>query len=178
MPGLSPQYIEMRQNLLDVAPDSETLVPTETLPHVYGVVVDIGFDVLFTMATFSSGRTGLFMSNGGSVADLGEVAEISVLSRGLLRQAEADLAEFTAVESTPPPSFGRVRFTVLTHQGRLGVNVDGPAVLKGQHKLSTMFTTVMAIMQLTQQRTAASEPSGPGESGDGRPDETGEAPGS
>jgi hypothetical protein len=155
MPELSPQYMEMRQSLLDVAPDSEALAPTETLPHVYGVVVDIGFEVLFTVAAYSNGRTGLFMSNGGSATDLGEVPEILVLSRGLLRQAEADLTEFAAVESTPPPSFGRVRFTILTHQGRLGVNVDGPAVLKGQHKLSTLFSTVMAIMQLAQQRAAA-----------------------
>jgi hypothetical protein len=155
MPELSPQYMEMRQSLLDVAPDVEAFPPTEALPHVYGVVVDIGFDALFTVAAFSSGRTGLFMSNGGSTADLGEVPEILVLSRGLLRQAEADLAQFAAVESTPPPSFGRVRFTVLTQEGRRGVNVDGPAVLKGQHRLSTMFTTIMAIMQLAQQRAAA-----------------------
>jgi hypothetical protein len=155
MPELSPQYTETRQSLLEVAPDAESLAPTETLPHVYGVVVDIGFDVLFTLAAYSSGRTGLFMSNGGAATDLGEVPEITVLSRGLFRQAEAALTEFAPVEATPPPSFGRVRFTILTHQGRLGVNVDGPAVLKGQHKLSTMFTTVMAIMQLAQQRAVA-----------------------
>jgi hypothetical protein len=88
------------------------------------------------------------------VNDLGVLPEIAVLGRGILRAAEANLASFGPVESPPLPAFGRVRFTVLTYEGRLGLDVDGAALLKGQLALSTAFKAVMAIMQRARQVAA------------------------
>jgi hypothetical protein len=145
-PELSPNYIEMREALLATRPDGGATQPTDELPHVFGVVVDVGFEVLFTTAVFADGTTSVYNGNGGGAVGLGEVGQIGMLSRALLGAIEANLAAFEPIEATPLPPFGRVHFTAITYDGRLGVEVDGGSLVKGQHALTKPFAAVMAIM--------------------------------
>ncbi len=144
MPQLSPIYEQLREVLIDTKPDTP-MEPTAELPHVYGVVVDVGFELLVTIAAYADGRTIACDANGGGFNDLGESAEGRVLGHSMLRDAEEHRDMFKAVESTPPPAFGRVRFTVLTYDGKLGLDLDGPPLLKGQSPLSHAFTAVIGI---------------------------------
>jgi hypothetical protein len=165
MPELSPVYTEMRDTLLAVLPETSSMRPTDELPHVYGAVVDIGFEPLFTVIAFADGTTSVYDATGGAAVGLGEMVEFRVLSHGLLRAVEANLRAFGPVESTPVPLFGLVRITVLAYDGRLGVEVNGPALLTGKHKLAAIFSTAMAIMsraqQLTEQGAGRKGPSAP-----------------
>ncbi len=159
MPELSRVYTDLREIFLEVTPESSSpeatpMQPTDELPRVYGVVVDIGFELLFTVAIYADGTTDACDATGGGVNDLGQMAEIAVLGRGILRAVEANLASFGPVESPPLPALGRVRLTALTYEGRLGLEVDGAALLKGQLPLSTAFSAVMAIMQRARQVAA------------------------
>jgi hypothetical protein len=155
MSELSPDYTAARDALLATRPQTTEAEAAEALPHVYGVIVDIGFNPLFTVAAFADGTTSAHDGNGHSVTGLGESMETLVLGRGVLRSVEENIGSFRPVDSTPLPSFGRVRFTVLTYDGLLGAETDGAALLKGQHPLSKAFTAVMAIME--QARHAASQ---------------------
>jgi hypothetical protein len=146
MPELSPEYAELRELMLARAPGSETQ-PTEELPRVYGVLVDIGFDLMFTIATYADGTTSACAGNGVGVNGMGNSMETLVLGRAILRGADTNLAMFEPIDSAPLPAFGRVRFTALTYDGRFGLEVDGPALLKGQSPLSAPFQAVMAIME-------------------------------
>jgi hypothetical protein len=159
MSELSPAYTEAREALLASSPETSQTEAAEALPHVYGVVVDIGFNPLFTVAAFADGTTSAYDGNGQSVTGLGETMETLVLSRGILRAVEANIDSLRPVDSTPLPVFGRVRFTVLTYDGRLGTEADGPALLKGQHPLSNAFNAVMGIME--RARHQASQPDAP-----------------
>ena len=156
MSELSPEYTAARDALLASPPETTEAETAEAFPHVYGVIVDIGFNPLFTVAAFVDGTTSAYDGNGHSVTGLGESMETLVLGRGVLRSVEENMGSFRAVDSTPLPSFGRVRFTALTYDGRLGVETDGAALLKGKHPLSKAFTAVMAIME--QARHAAAPP--------------------
>ena len=156
MPELSPAYTEAREALLATQPVTSDAEASEAPPPVYGVVVDIGFNPLFTVAVFTDGTTSAYDGNGGSITGLGNVPGMLVLGRGILNGVEASMSSFRPVDATPLPAFGRVRFTVLTHDGRLGVDADGAALLKGQHPLSKAFTAVMGIME--QARHVASAP--------------------
>ena len=150
-PELSPAYSELRDTMLAVAPHPGSMDPTEELPHVYGVLIDIGFEVLYTVSAFSDGTTRVYDSKGGAITGLGGMEDMAVVSHALLRAVEASLDAFKPVESTPLPGFQRIRFTVLTHGGRLGVEVDGPPLLKGPHPLSKPFAAAMAIMERARQ---------------------------
>jgi hypothetical protein len=149
-------YTDLRDIFFEVTPESTQA--TDELPRVYGAVVDIGFEPLFTIATYAGGTTNACDSNGGGVNDLGQIAEVVVLGRAVLRAAEANLAMFEPVESPPLPAFGRVRFTALAHGGKLGVELDGSALLKGQSPLSAAFTAVMAIVELARRKAAEGGP--------------------
>lgn len=154
MPELSPAYTETRETLLAVAPDAGLARPDAEPAHVYGLVADIGFEMLFTIGTYSDGATTLCGGDGTTITGLGDSVEVAVLSRGLLRQAEANLAAFAPVGPPPLPAYGKVRFTVLTYAGRLGAELDGSPLLKGEHALSPLFAAVMAIMERARQQKA------------------------
>jgi hypothetical protein len=157
MPELSPAYTEAREALLAASPETSQVEVPEAPSQVYGVIVDIGFNPLFTVGVFADGTTSAYDGNGGAVTGLGEMIATLVLGRGVLQAVEANTASFRPVESTPVPAFGRVRFTVLTRDGRLGVEADGAALLKGGHPLSTAFNAVMGIMEQARHRAAASD---------------------
>lgn len=110
----------MRNELLAVSPDTAHMQPTDALPHVYGALIDIGFEVLFTVAVYADGSTSVYNNNGGGNAGMGSLPDIAAMSGALLRSIEELLNEFKSVESTPLPGFGKVRFTILTYNGRQG----------------------------------------------------------
>jgi hypothetical protein len=151
MPEISPIYTELRDVLVATTADSGAMEPTDELPHVYGVVVDIGFQLAFTIAVFSDGRVIACDGNGGGFNDLGQAAEAMVFGQLILRSAEQNLDLFAPVEETALPAFGRVRFTVLTYEGTLGADLEGPPLLKGQSPLSHAFTAVMGILDRARQ---------------------------
>jgi hypothetical protein len=158
MPELSTIYEQLREVLIETAPEAP-IEPTADLPHVYGVVVDVGFELLFTVAAFADRRTLACDSNGGGFNDLAESPEGLVLGHSILRGAEEHLDMFAPVESKPPlPAFGRVRFTVLTYDGKLGVELDGPPLLKGQSPLSHVFTAVMGILDRARRMVPQPQP--------------------
>lgn len=154
MPEPTPAYTQAREALLATSPETSPTEATEPPRQIYGVVVDLGFNPLFTVAVFADGTTSAYDGNGGAVTGLGEMVAPLVLGRGLLGAVEANMASFRPVESTPLPAFGRVRFTVLTRDGRLGVEADGATLLKGGHPLSTAFNAVMGLMEQARSRAA------------------------
>ncbi|MGD0863147.1 MAG: hypothetical protein ABSA21_10365 [Candidatus Limnocylindrales bacterium] len=154
MPELSPAYTEMRDTLLANAPETSKAKAPDELPHVYALVTDVGFELLFTVAAYADGTTSVYDGKGGAAVGLGDAGEIAALNRALLREIEAHLDWFAPVESTPLPAFGLVRFTVLTYEGRLGVEVDGPSLLRGLHPLTKAFAAVMAIMEQARRSTS------------------------
>jgi hypothetical protein len=157
MPELSPIYEQLREVLVDTEPEAP-MEPTAELPHVYGVVVDVGFQLLFTVAAFADRRTIACDANGGGFNDLAENPEGLVLGHSILRAAEDHLDMFKPVESTPPPAFGRVRFTVLTYDGKLGIELDGSPLLKGESPLSHAFTAVMGILDRARRMVPQPQP--------------------
>jgi hypothetical protein len=167
MPELSPAYTEMRDTLLAVTPETAGMQPTDVLPHVYGTLIDIGFEVLYSVAAFADGTTSAYDSTGGAVGHLGDLGDMAMMNRALLREVEAHLDQFEPVESSPLPAFGRVRITVLTYDGLRGIELDGTPLLKGQHPLSKVFSAAMAIVESARQVAAqkqqeAASPPSPG----------------
>jgi hypothetical protein len=160
MAEISTIYTELRDVLIATTAESGSMEPSDEFPHVYGVVVDIGFALAFTVAVFSDGRVIACDGNGGGFNDLGSAAETMVFGQLILRAAEQNLDLFAPIAETPLPTFGRVRFTVLTYEGRRGVDLEGPPLLKGQSPLSHAFTAVMGIMDRARHMVAQPDQAG------------------
>ena len=154
MAEISPIYTELRDVLIATTAESGSMEPSDEFPHVYGVVVDIGFALAFTVAVYSDGRVIVCDGNGGGFNDLGLAADAMVFGQLILRAVEQNLELFVPVEETPLPAFGRVRFSVLTYDGKRGADLEGPPLLKGQSPLSHAFTAVIAIMDRARHMVA------------------------
>ena len=150
MPELSPIYKELREVLLATTAESGAMEPTDDFPHVYGVVVDIGFELLFTVAIYQDGRVIACDANGGGFNALGQIPESTIFGQAVLRDAEKNLDLFAPVDQAPMPAFGRVRFSVLTYEGLRSANLEGAPLVKGQGPLSHAFAAVMGIMDLAR----------------------------
>lgn len=146
----SPLYLEMRDRMLAETNDEGRMRPTEQLPHVYGAIVDVGFDVLFSVGVFADGTTSVYNSTGGVISGLGRIQEIEFFNHQVLVSVETNLDRLEAVTSTPLPEFGRVRITALTYDGRLGADLEGEPLLSGNEPLSDALLNSLAIIDRAQ----------------------------
>ena len=146
----SPLYLEMRDRMLALTNDEGRMRPTEQLPNVYGVIVDVGFDVLFSVAVFADGTTSVYNSQGGVISGLGRLQEIEFFNHQVLVAVETNLDQLEQVASTPLPDFGRVRITALTYDGRLGADLEGEPLLSGNEPLSDALLNSLAIIDRAQ----------------------------
>jgi hypothetical protein len=88
-------------------------------PDVVGVVIDIpSKDGYATVVALEDGATSLYTSVGGGVIGAGEHRRVASANARLLREAQAQLSEFTPEASIDHPGVGLVRLFVLTEDGR------------------------------------------------------------
>jgi hypothetical protein len=159
----SPVYLEMRDRMLAIEP-AGLMQPSEELPRVYGAIVDVGFDTLFTAAAFVDGKTAVFDSRGGITAELERLQEVEFIGYHLLVAIEKHLDQLTEVTSTDLPAFGRVRITALTYAGRLTADIEGEPLLGGNEPLSDALLAALSIIDRSQKVPAEQTlPQAPGQ---------------
>jgi hypothetical protein len=151
MPEIAPIYTEMRARLLGVKPADGDLAPSAQLPHVYGAVIDLGFEIYMSVVAFADGTTSMYNAIGGAAVGLGDVE--------IARAAASRLLE--SVEAAPElPEPARVRVTALTYEGRRTTEVEGPGLLRGGQPLSIVFANALRLLAIAQQLTATTPPAG------------------
>jgi hypothetical protein len=146
----SSVFAATRKRLLAVVPKSGAVRPSPDLQHVFGAVVDVGFNPLFTVAAFADGTVTVLDSGGNVIAGLGDMPEFRQRAHDLLAAVEGNLSRMAAVTRTPVPAFGRVRVTALTYNGRMGVDLPGEPLLSGLEPLSVVLLTSLAIIDKAQ----------------------------
>lgn len=112
-------YVGWRAMVLGLAPADAGLKPTESLPHVFGVVMDTSYDSgTATQVALSDGTTSMYTSSGGGVIGAGARPNVAAASKALLLVAERERENFPLTTEDPIPTPGRVRITLLTFDGR------------------------------------------------------------
>jgi hypothetical protein len=111
-------YEELRGTALAVEPRSIGVAPTDDLPHVFGVVMDIGMDLgTASLVAFADGSVSIYYSSGGGTIGAGAHEQVRSAAHRLLAIANSDLASFAPDLPDALPAEGSTQLTLLTFDG-------------------------------------------------------------
>ena len=145
----------LREKALNVTAQDLNLEPIEARPHVWGVLMELGYpEAVATLVAFADGSASLYISTGGGVIGAGEHKEVREEGDRFLAVADQHIADFEPADSAMPlPRRDHVRFYLRTFQTTLTAEAEEALLMKGEHKLSLMFRAGHAV--LTQMRLAS-----------------------
>jgi hypothetical protein len=113
-------YLGLRTMALSIEPASIGVAATAELPHVFGVVMDMGMNGgTATILAFADGTVSMYTSGGGGTIGAGEHEQIRAVAHTLLLVAEANLDAFDSATPDALPAANLNQITVLTYDGPL-----------------------------------------------------------
>jgi len=133
-------YYEMRNMAFNVSADQIQVKPTNELPSVYGVLMEIGMsETAVTLLSLADGTVSLYLESGGGVIGGGVHESVQKIARRFLQSAEQFKGMMTLVKDFSLPDVGKVKFYVLTYEGVLSIKVDERDLAEDRHRLSPLF---------------------------------------
>jgi hypothetical protein len=118
----APVYLQLREAITKVVPGDHGMAPSPELPHVWGVMVDVGLPPgPVTLVAIADTTTSFYLGSGGATVGVGGVPDIAEKARELLRRVEAALPAFAPIWEFPVPPIGGVQLLALTYQGMFAV---------------------------------------------------------
>jgi hypothetical protein len=140
-PEPAPTYLQLRSRILSLDPAEVGLTPSNTAPHVWGVLMETGYAVgTATLVSLADGTTSLYYSTGGGMLGSGEYTPVAEASKALVTQAENHLQQISSNDKFPLPEVGQVRFTFLTYSGIFTTDASEKMLASGNHPLSPLYT--------------------------------------
>lgn len=153
-PEPAPTYLQLRSRILSLDPAEVGLTPSNSAPHVWGVLMETGYTVgTATLVALADGTTSLYYSIGGGLLGSGEYTPVAEASKALVTQAENHLQQMSSTDKFPLPEVGQVRFVLLTYSGRLTSQESEKTLSSGKHSLYQLYT--LGHETLTQLRLLA-----------------------
>ncbi|MFZ2097229.1 MAG: hypothetical protein WAV05_11395 [Anaerolineales bacterium] len=153
-PEPAPTYLQLRQRILGFNPDELGLKPSHQAPHVWAVLVEMGYEVgTATLVSLADGTTSLYYSTGGGMLGSGEHASLAKASMAFVAHAENLLEYMSPTDDFPLPAPGQVNFILLTYSGTFSQIAPEKSLQSRNHPLSPLFTH--AQQTLTQLRLLA-----------------------
>ncbi|HEV3365230.1 MAG TPA: hypothetical protein VG795_14005 [Acidimicrobiia bacterium] len=144
---MSNPMAELRLQALRADAVEYGMEPSDELPNVFGVVMDMAFpNGTATLVTFAEGTTSLYTSTGSGIIGGGGYQQVVQAAHTLLRTAEEHLDAFAPDTSVEPPAAGSVTIRVLTHKGRLAVTEDNNVLGEGHSPASPVFHAAHGVL--------------------------------
>jgi hypothetical protein len=163
MESLAPEpdstYLLLRKRVLDLKPDEVGLSPSPAYGDVWGVMMEIGYEVgSASLVVLSDGTTSLYYSTGGGMLGSPDYAPVAKAAKAMVAQAERLHQQMTKSEEIALPSAGRVRFTLLTFSGILTAETAEHSLASEDHALSPLYAsgreTLNQLRQLNDKKRA------------------------
>jgi hypothetical protein len=123
--------------------------PPPEHPGVSGLVVDIpaGGGAFATLVAMGDGTTSLYSSTGGGTIGAGVHPAVAEATHALLTLVDERLDEFGEDEDTEQPVGARVRFYILTPEGRRVADVPEDAFWgREEHELTPVIAAVQQVI--------------------------------
>jgi hypothetical protein len=151
-PEPSPTYLQLRSRILGLSPTELGLQPSNEAPRVWGVLVEMGYEVgTASLVSLADGTTSLYYSTGGGMLGSADYQALAQASRAFVNQAENHFEHMSPADEFPLPETGQVRFILLTYSGAYSVEVPEKQLISGNHPLSPLFERAQqALTQLRQ----------------------------
>jgi hypothetical protein len=148
---------EMYRRLRAMALDAVALglpAPPPEHPGVSGVIVDIpaGGGAFATLVAMADGTTSLYSSTGGGTIGAGAHPAVAEAAQRLLALVDQRLEEFGEDDETEQPIGPRVRFFVLTPEGRRVADVPDDAFWgREEHELTPVIAAAQEVITALRQ---------------------------
>jgi hypothetical protein len=140
-------YLQLRSRILSLKPGDLGLSPSPAAKHVWGVLIETGYDVgSATLVALADGTTSLYYSTGGGMLGSGEYTPMAETSKALVAQAEIQLQHMKSASKYPLPKVGQVKFTLLTYTGIFSAQAPQKLLATNEHPLSPLFTQAQIII--------------------------------
>jgi hypothetical protein len=138
---------KLREQALHVSAVDLELAPTESRPHVWGAIMELGYPTgIATLMALAEGTISLYFSSGGGVIGAGEHPTVRDAAEAFLDVVEDYVDEFPPVDATPTPRIGRVRLYVRTFSGTLGLEAMEDEMGQDLHPLSAVYHAGHAVI--------------------------------
>jgi len=140
IPEPAQVYLQLRNRILKLNPSEVGLGPSKAAPHVWGVLMETGYQVgSATLVSLADGTTSLYYSTGGGMLGSGEYSPVAEASKALVAQAEDHLQHVSLNNEFPLPEVGQVRFILLTYTGLFTSVAPEKILAAGGHSFSPLF---------------------------------------
>jgi hypothetical protein len=147
---------ELRLQALRADPAEYGMKPSDELPHVFGVAVDMAYpNGTATLVAFADGTTSLYTSTGSGVIGGGGHPQVVRANRVLLRTGEDHLQAFAPDTSENPPAPGSATIRLLTYDGRMAVTEDVNILGEGRSPASPVFHAAHGVLTELRQVSEA-----------------------
>jgi hypothetical protein len=155
MKPLAPVFTKLRDQIIALTPAQLKLAPTAELPHVWAAFMEMSVaDSVASLLAVADGASSLYFGTGGGIIGAGKHPQVRAANRRLLAALDAALMSLPPVADFALPDPGRVRFAVMTFEGKRGADVSEEELKAGAHPLSKSF---IAGHELIAYLRAASE---------------------
>jgi hypothetical protein len=148
-PEPAQTYLQLRDRILSLNPEELQLTPSISAPHVWGVLVETGYEIgAATLVSFADGTTSLYYSTGGGLLGSSDYTPLAEASKILVSEAERHLQHMSkSKEEISLPSVGQVSFIVLTFSGAFSAQAPEEQLASGSHSLSLLYTKARTTME-------------------------------
>ena len=95
-------YLQLRSRILSLDPAEVGLAPSTIAPHVWGVLMETGYEVgIATLVSLADGTTSLYYSTGGGMLGSADYTPVAEASKALVSQAENHLQQMSSADNFP-----------------------------------------------------------------------------
>ncbi|HTL47923.1 MAG TPA: hypothetical protein VL688_07650 [Verrucomicrobiae bacterium] len=164
LPKPAENYETLRQQMLSLNWRKLGLQPTEKNPHVWGLLMEIGYpQAVVTLVVINQHNVSLFFGTGGGVVGGEKHEAVRMKAEEFLLTADTFVRgkKLNPTKHFPLPELNRVRFYALTFDGPMTVQ-DNRNISDETHELFPLFRSgheVIAAMRMADE-VAQSQASG------------------
>ena len=165
MKPLAPIFEKLRGQIIALTPEQLKLAPTADLPHVWAAFMEMSVsDSVASLLASAEGTSSLYFGTGGGIIGAGKHPQVRAVNHEFLVALEAALSSLPPVTEFALPGPGRIRFAVLTYEGKRGADVSEDELKAGTHPLSASFTAghkLIAYLRAASEAIAKAKKSAP-----------------
>jgi hypothetical protein len=140
-------FTALRSQILELDPAKSGLHPTDTLRHVWGAMLETGYDSgVATVVSLKDGTTSLYSSAGFGIIGGGAHADVILATARFLAGVEASLDQLPSEPTPALPGEGQTIIRALTFDGRRAISAPEGDFGNGAHPLSPLFYAGQAVI--------------------------------
>ena len=148
-PPVSERFVQLRSIIFNTDPASQDIKPTDELPNVWAVLIEVSSEsprLTITLRTLADGSTSIYASEGAAFINIGDLPEIADVAKHVLPSAEKVIAIAQSTTDFPIPAIGTVNFYIFTYSGVLMKNIEEEDLINNDQPFGRLYRAFREIL--------------------------------